>query len=175
MTGDARLFFAASPAPEAQRELGNVAEALERQCGGRAVPVRNMHLTLVFLGNVARSRMARVEAVAATVKAPRFELRLDRVAWWRHNRIVWAGAARCPESLAALVKALEQGLSSEEFHFDARPYVPHVTLLRKARRAPAAAEVPGVAWPVSRFALMESVPRAGGPVYEMLREWPLAT
>jgi len=169
----ARLFFAVWPAPEIQRALGDLAQALRRDCGGRALPARNIHLTLVFLGNVERSRMARIEEIAAAVTAPSFELNVDRVEYWRHNRIVWAGVEHSPEALAALVARLAQPLTSEGFRFDERPYVPHITLLRDARRPPPAAAVPAVAWPVARFALVESAPRERGRVYEVVREWPL--
>ncbi|MBI3043769.1 MAG: RNA 2',3'-cyclic phosphodiesterase [Betaproteobacteria bacterium] len=169
----ARLFFAVWPAPEIQRALGDLAQALRRDCGGRALPARNIHLTLVFLGNVGRDRLSRIEEIAAAVTAPCFDLSLERVEYWRHNRIVWAGVERCPEALAALVARLAQALTPEGFRFDERPYVPHITLLRDARRPPRVATVPAIAWPVAMFALVESVPRERGRVYEVVREWPL--
>lgn len=169
----ARLFLAAWPAPEIQHSLGALARALQRECGGRAVPSRNIHLTLVFLGNVTRGRQARIESLAATVAAPRLELSVDRVEYWRHNRIVWAGVGECPAALSGLVAGLEGALVAEGFRFERRPYVPHVTLLRNARRAPAAAVTPAIAWPVERYALVESVQKEGGRVYVVRREWPL--
>jgi 2'-5' RNA ligase len=173
LTGDARLFFAAWPAPEIQRALGGLGLALQRECGGRALPARNIHLTLVFLGDVARGRLADLQALAAETVAPSFHLDLDHVEYWRHNRVVWAGVARCPDALQLLVQRLEQCLSALSFRFDRRPYAPHVTLLRNARRAPANAAIRNVGWPVSRFALVESVPHGRGRSYEVMREWPL--
>ena len=173
MTGGARLFFAVWPAPEIQRALGELGKALQRRCGGRAIVAGNIHLTLVFLGDVARDRLPRLDAVAAAISAPPFDLSVNRVEYWRHNRIVWAGVERCPDALQSLVAHLEQALVAEGFHFDRRPYVPHVTLLRNARRAPSDAATRAVAWPVIRFALVESVARERGRVYEVLREWPL--
>lgn len=175
MTGDARLFFAAWPTPEIQRSLGELGRRLQRECGGRALPARNIHLTLVFLGNVARERLEELAALAKGITAPRFEFDVDHVEYWRHNRIVWAGIAHCPDALRMLVQRLEQCLSSSGFQFDRRPYAPHVTLLRNARRVPVNTAVRAVAWPVSRFALVESAPRAGGRSYEVMREWPLGT
>jgi 2'-5' RNA ligase len=168
-----RLFFAAWPAPEVQQALGKLAQDLKHECGGRAIPTRNIHLTLVFLGDVARDRLAQLEALAAAVTAPRFSLDVDRVEYWRHNRIVWAGIERCPEALLELVKRLESGLASADFRCDQRAYAPHITLLRNARRAPADATMRTVAWSVSRFALVESAQREKGRAYEVLKDWPL--
>jgi len=169
----ARLFFAAWPAPEVQQALERQARDLMRECGGRSISARNIHLTLVFLGDVARERLPRLETLAAAVSGACFDLNVDRVDYWRHNRIVWAGITSCPEALLALVERLEQGLSSAGFRFDKRSYLTHITLLRNARRAPPGSAIPAIAWPVGRFALVESAQRGRGRVYEVLREWPL--
>ena len=169
----ARLFFAAWPPAAVQQGLGKLARNLARECGGRAILTRNIHLTLVFLGDIDRERLAQLEALAARVTSARFDLDVDRVEYWRHNRIVWAGVERCPEPLHELVKRLELGLSSAGLRFDKRAYAPHITLLRNARRAPANATMRTIAWPVARFALVESVRREKGRAYEVLKEWPL--
>jgi 2'-5' RNA ligase len=173
LTGSARLFLAAWPTPDLQGALGRLAASLQQECGGRALPTRNIHLTLVFLGEVARDRMANLAHLAAGITTPRFELEVDRIEYWRHNRIVWAGVTRCPDALPKLVEHLEHSLSSAGFRFDKRSHVPHVTLLRNARRGPADATLRPLPWPVSRFALVESVPRDQGRFYDVLREWPL--
>lgn len=175
MAGEtARLFFAAWPAPAVQQALAEVSGQLTPVCGGRAIRASNIHLTLVFLGDIPRERLQRLELRALAIAAPPFELNVDRVEYWRHNRIVWAGVTQCPPALLALVTQLEAGLSAESFRLERRPYVPHITLLRDARRAPAAPVMPAVCWPVARFALVKSTARDTGRAYEVLREWPLA-
>ena len=176
MTSDrslARLFFAAWPAPELQEKLGSLAQDLKRECGGRATAAGNIHLTLAFLGDVERSRVARFESIAASIKARRFDLLVEHVEYWQHNRIVWAGVSGCPDALQALVKDLGRALAPEGFRPERRPYVPHITLLRNARRAPVASAIDPIGWPVSRLALVESVRRESGRAYGVLREWPL--
>ncbi len=169
----ARLFFAAWPAPVVQQALERQAQELVRECGGRVIPARNIHLTLVFLGDVGRDRLPRLEAIAAAISAPRFELDVNRVEYWRHNRIVWAGIERCPDALQSMVNQFVQALSAEGFRCDKRSYVPHITLVRNARRAPPGSAIPDIAWPVTRYALVESAQRGRGRVYELLRQWPL--
>jgi 2'-5' RNA ligase len=169
----ARVFFAAWPPPEVQQALGDIARQAQEECGGRAVPAHNIHLTLVFIGDVARGRVADLEALAATVVAPRFDLAIDRLGYWRHNRILWAGVEECPQALRTLVERLQQPAAAAGFRIERRPYVPHVTLRRDAQRAPANTRI-RVEWPVTEFALVESAQRERGRVYEVLRRWPLA-
>lgn len=168
----ARLFFAAWPPPEAQRALGRIAARLANGCGGRALPARNIHLTLAFLGEVARERLPELEAAAAGVTAPPFELRLDHLGYWKHNRVLWAGVSGGEAQLRSLASGVERALEEKGFRFDRRAYAPHVTLLRNARRAPASPAMPAVAWPVNGHALVESVPLGRGRLYRVLRRWP---
>jgi len=174
VTGDtARLFFAVWPTPQVQRALGEIARRAQHECGGRAVQHSNIHLTLVFLGNLPRERIAILKAIALKVQGHRFTLKVDRLEYWRHNRILWAGTRDTPEALQALVTRLQDALAGADFKFDRRPYVPHITLLRDARRALAEDRCPEVAWPVDGFALVESAPRERGREYRVLRSWPL--
>jgi RNA 2',3'-cyclic 3'-phosphodiesterase len=173
VTGDsARVFFAAWPPPEVQRTLGDIAQRAQEECGGRAVPADNIHLTLVFIGDVSRSRLAELEALGATIAAPRFSLVVDRLEYWRHNRILWAGVGECPQALRTLVERLQEPVAAAGFRIERRPYVPHVTLRRDARGASANTSI-RVDWPVTEFALVESAQRERGRAYEVLHRWPL--
>ena len=133
----------------------------------------NIHLTLVFLGDVEAGRIPDLCALAQSVVAPGFELAIDNVSYWRHNRIVWTGPGLCPDALRTLVADLESALKSSGFCFDERSYMPHITLLRNARRAPAAQMIAAVSWHVADFVLVQSVRRDNGTAYEPVGRWPL--
>lgn len=167
-----RLFFALWPEPGLQRELGRRAQAIGRASGGRATRAGNIHLTLVFLGDVAAERTAAVRAAADGANGAACELTLDRVGYWKHNRIAWAGTDTTPPALAALVAALEGRLAAAGFAFDRRPYVPHVTLVRAARAAESPRFRP-LAWPCREFVLVQSVRDAQGARYEVIGRWDL--
>jgi RNA 2',3'-cyclic 3'-phosphodiesterase len=168
----ARVFFAAWPSPEVQRALGDIARQAQEECGGRAVPAHNVHLTLVFIGDIPHDRVAELETLGAAVTAPRFDLVVDRLDYWRHNRILWAGAGECPQALRTLVERLQEPVAAAGFRIERRPYVPHVTLRRDSRGGPANTRI-RVDWPVTEFALVESAQRERGRVYEVLRRWAL--
>lgn len=167
------MFFALWPDEEAARRLARLSQSMARQCGGRAMRRETLHLTLAFIGSVDGAQLAQLRRVAGQVGAPAFDLELDRVAWWRHNRIVWAGTAATPPALEALARDLGQGLRDAGFRLDERPFGVHVTLVRNARAAGDAAEPAAVAWPVREFLLVESVLQPQGASYRPLERYPL--
>ena len=167
--GRARVFFAIRPEEPVREALAAAALRAREECGGRATARPKIHLTLFFVGEVERSRIPELEACAAAVTAPAFELSTDVLGYWRHNRIVWAGTRSAPPALSILVAALTAKLAEIGYRGEDRPYVPHVTLVRNARSAPRNAALDAPQWDVREFVLVES---AEGR-YEPLAGWPL--
>ncbi len=169
----ARLFFALWPDATVRGGLYRIAQSAHQDCGGRIVHRDNLHLTLVFLGDVARAKIPQLEAMAGQLHGAGFGLEFGATGYWRRNRIVWAAPLATPGPLRGLVAALEQALQQAGFAFDRHghknEYVPHLTLIRDAR-APAALPPLAFDWPVDDFALVES---ARGAEYRVLARWPL--
>ena len=161
------------PDAAARDKLYRAAQVLHRECGGRIVHRDNLHLTLVFLGSVAREKLPQLEHIARQQHGAAFDLAFGATGYWRHNRIVWAAPQATPELLRDLVAALEVSLEPAGFKFDRRPYVPHMTLIRDARM-PAILPRLAFAWPVADFALVESARGAKGPEYRVLARHALA-
>lgn len=168
----ARVFFALWPDDGVRDALDIHARQLHRGCGGRAMRRENLHLTLVFVGDVAVGRLDELKSAAGAVCGSSFELVLDRLGYWRHNRIVWASPLTVPEALRDLVSSFEGRLKQAGFEFDQRPHAPHVTLLRDAR-APGAPPPLHLGWPVGDFVLVESVQGPRGAEYRVLARWKL--
>jgi 2'-5' RNA ligase len=143
------------------------------RCGGRPTPPDKIHLTLLFVGNVQETRLDGLKAAAAAAAGARFELTFDRLEYWRHNRIVWAGATSLPPALVALVSRLEKNVQDLGHHFDPRPYAAHVTLLRNARPGELF-EPPALLWHAKEFVLVQSVLNPRGSRYSVIARWPLA-
>jgi 2'-5' RNA ligase len=168
-----RLFFALWPDEALERRLMRLVDRVVLACGGRGVAAGKLHLTLVFLGDVERERVAPLRALAASVNGPQVELTLDRLGYWHHNLIAWAGTSAVPEALAGLVAALEARLRAAGYAFDRRPYVPHVTLARNARcRGRLTLEEP-LLWRADEFVLVRSTRGNGTTHYEAIGRWPL--
>jgi RNA 2',3'-cyclic 3'-phosphodiesterase len=169
----ARLFFALWPSESVQARLAALANDARAECGGRAMAQANIHLTLFFVGSTERTRVPALERAAAHARAKPFSLVIDRLGYWRHNHIVWAGATECPPELSTLAATLRDALAAEGVQGEERPYAPHVTLVRDAQRKPAQSRIESCTWPADDFALVESVPAQGGVRYEPRARWRL--
>ena len=160
-----RLFFALWPDAATRAALERWSVAIHRVAGGRATRPDSIHMTLAFLGDCDPDRLDGLKAAAAGVRTEPFELVLDEAGFWKHNRIAWTGATQTPEALATLVDDLRSGLVAAGFAFDPKPFVPHVTLVRKARPAFAMPALEPIRWRVTGFVLVRSVMRPAGSDY----------
>jgi len=179
-----RLFFALWPPEAVAGHLHAVAVDAAQSVGGRIMRAETLHLTLAFLGEVSLGKLDELCAIGAGIDVPVAALCLDRLGWWRHNHVLWAGVseARAPETLHVLASTLAGRLSEAGFHLELRAFFPHVTLLRKAgvgqppdtdlvARLPALGEV---VWPVCDFVLLRSLPSTVGADYRIVGRWPLS-
>ena len=176
MTGQntQRLFFALWPDDEVRVRLRRAASVLEG-VRGRRVAVGNLHITLVFLGNVSAEGRACAESAAAAVRGTAFTLVLDRIGAFPRARVVWLGPSRVPDVLGELASSLNARVAACGLDLDRRPYHPHLTLLRKVSRPPAPTQLEEpVPWPVREFALIESRNTAQGVEYHPVGTWTLA-
>jgi 2'-5' RNA ligase len=164
------LFFALWPGESVREQLAAWSRELHAACGGRAIEARDLHLTLAFLGEVAPESMGEVERAAGEVKPRAATLVLDRPGFWKHNRIVWAGASSFPPELGALSLDLRGALARSGLAFDAKQFVSHVTLLRDAREPVTIPALAPIRWEWEGFVLAGSSPRPGRR-YEILRGW----
>jgi len=167
-----RLFFALWPDDATRDALNRTGKWLHQHWGGRRMRADTLHITLAFLGSTPAEQLDALVACADTVQTDAFELILDQAGYWRHNRIGWLGASETPSQHFELFGALNAALQAAGFFVDARPHVPHVTLLRKS----AGGEIPEclpVHWPISEFVLVKSVTESDGAHYEVTRRWPL--
>ncbi|NNM81107.1 MAG: RNA 2',3'-cyclic phosphodiesterase [Burkholderiales bacterium] len=162
-----RVFFALWPDEATRWRLEAVSKLLHRCCDGKVTRPESIHLTLAFLGEVEDSQP--LCAIASKISANSFEINIDRAGYWKHNRIAWAGTSEIPSALAELEKKLRTALEASGYLLEKRPFLPHVTLLR---RGFAPKTLPGFEpfqWSVSAFCLVRS--SDGG--YEILEKWPL--
>lgn len=167
-----RLFFALWPSQEVRLGLAEVMASLQVR-RAKPVPAENLHITLLFLGSVTAQTRICAEKIAAGIAGHPFELSLDQIGFWPQSGILWLGARELPESLAALVRDLHLGVAGCGIDLDARPFKPHVTLMRKALVVRRERPLVAVAWRVDDFALVKSKTTRDGSHYQVLTSWRL--
>jgi RNA 2',3'-cyclic 3'-phosphodiesterase len=170
-----RVFFALPPAAEVRAPLAHLAREVAASTGGRASAEDSIHLTLAFVGDVAREREPVLHAIGSRMRGARFELALDRLGGFRHARVAWIAPSAVPRALLDLQHAIVAALMAQDFAVDSRPFTAHVTLARHCRNLPlatAACATP-VDWPVREFSLWQSTTAAGGAHYRELARWLL--
>lgn len=184
-TAPLRLFVALRlPAPV----TAPIADATARmRTVGRVrwSPLRDLHVTLAFLGTTPA---ARVDDVAATLAAsaarrPPLDLVAEGAGAFpsvHRPRVVWIGMAPAP-ALLALQSDVARGLRALGFDLDRRRFHPHITIGRVSREGPDPALEPEIgacavraAWRAERMSLMRSDRGPVGARHTEVASWPFA-
>ena len=186
-----RVFLAIEIPENVKDRLVEVQERLRpRLAGVRWERREKLHLTLVFLGEIAEARLEELkETVKECLKGARgFDLSLKGVGFFpspRRPRVVWIGIEE-EFKIGELAERLEKALEEAGFEFDKKPFHPHVTIGRvdlrrtpgrEGGRAVGLAEklgsvggflLKGVEFEVDSVVIMRSELRPTGSVYTVL-------
>jgi len=177
-----RVFFGLSLPDHLCNRL--TVEALSLRLPRRVDPL-DLHLTLVFLGEIAPDLLDPLHEAAESISMPGFVLRLQGFGLFGKDRphALWAGVA--PEAgLTALQSKLETALRRAGASPEKRRFLPHVTLGRFAPQPPEEAArleravVHGAGFrsepfEVRDFVFFRSHPGGEAPHYEDLARYPL--
>jgi 2'-5' RNA ligase len=167
-----RLFFALWPDAQIRQELAHIA-ADYRPAKSRAIPISNLHATLIFLGKQKEESVTVIQDAASRVHGKAFTLILQQLQVWRRPQVLSLCPEDMPEELQVVHSQLRDELLNIGVAVEERRYRPHVTLARKVRHNIAVSSLPApVVWPVAGFSLIESVPVEGGVQYQELETWP---
>ena len=168
-TATVRSFIALLPDEQVRQQLAAWRDAWTWPRSATPVKSARLHITLHFLGDVARDRIPELADALAVPFTP-FMLHLDRLALWPHGIAVLEPQA-VPDALLALHGALAVPLREQGLPIDTRPFRPHVTLARRAQGAvfPVAGSV--TEWHIGSYALMASTWGMDGG-YTILRTYP---
>jgi 2'-5' RNA ligase len=134
--GVKRLFVAVDIGDEVRRNLQAEQDLLRRKWPDvKWVAVGNVHLTLVFLGDVYVELVPRLGDVLDGVSAvtPPFTCTVAGLGAFgsrRSPRVVWAGVTGGREPLVALQRQVDEGVRALGLRTEARAFAPHLTLAR---------------------------------------------
>lgn len=164
-----RCFIACWPGPGIARRLEELSGSIQNSAGGRKIPRKNIHITLAFLGNLVSAQRAAAGACCPALPES-FTLTLDRIGFFKHGGIVWAGARTPDPEFVHFVEQLRYSLRRVGFRIDARPFTPHLTLLRRARKRPRV-KLDAMEWTIGDYTLATSELTPEGSQYSIVKRW----
>ncbi len=147
------------------------------------VETDNLHLTLLFIGNINKTRIAELAEIADGVAAEMdpFDVVVARLGLFpadsKEPKVLSIDVRGMDKSLQRLHARLHDALSQREFDLERRPYKPHLTLARitsiktGSRLAPLAASHANklqTKFTASEVVLFESQLQAEGSTYNDL-------
>ena len=163
-----RLFVALWPDDDVRPQLVTHAAQWTWPEGCTWYLPEDWHLTLHFLGPVKADRVADIMALAAVPFQP-FTLTLDQPMCWPHGL-----AVLCMSQVRAPLRALYEGLGAAlrrlDLPVETPPYLPHVTLARRANAAILPGRPTPVVWQARRYVLVVST-GATSPRYRVIHQY----
>ena len=177
---DKRLFVAIDPPVAIRQQLASICGGLP---GARWTEPAQLHLTLVFIGEVSGRVFLDIREALDEIAARSFALRCKGVGFFPPRglpRVVWAGIEGC-EQLMLLQRKIATRLFHLGVEMENRKFSPHLTLARLDATPPAKVgqylEAHGLftseAFAVDRFLLYASVLGRKGATHSSEREYRL--
>ncbi|QSX33075.1 RNA 2',3'-cyclic phosphodiesterase [Shewanella avicenniae] len=141
----------------------------------KPVAAANLHMTLLFLGNVTDEQQQRLQQYIDSLLLPRFTQPLSQLDFWPKPKILCLRQAEVAPPLLAMqqqIAAFASNLLPLQQHDS---YRPHVTLARKAKYLPtlAAKSIPHISLAPTALQLYQSINLGAGVQYPILQSWPL--
>jgi 2'-5' RNA ligase len=130
-----RLFIAINFDDEVKGRLAAIQNGLrENSLGGNFSLYDNLHLTLVFLGEVASSRVGLLQKIMDNGADSSFSLCIRGIGSFSRGGgdILWAGI-EANKSLSELYGRLYDQIADGGFVLESRKFTPHLTLAREVR------------------------------------------
>ncbi len=179
-----RTFIALEAPPAPRACLAEKLRWLRPTSGVNWVKEENLHLTLLFLGDVDSARIPELDRIlaAASGRGAPFDLALKGLELFPYKapRLIWASLEAREDSLNQWRKSLLSDIRAEGFEPDAKPLKLHITLGRIKSALPPdlerdilQSEVERGAFAYDSVTLYRSVLKPEGPTYHSLSQYLL--
>ncbi len=152
MSQSHRLFFALWPDNTTRHAL----TVWQSFLSGRKTPANNLHMTLIFLGEQPKEKISELSQLMNTISFNTIEFTLDKIGYFSHSQISWAGSQKIPSSVFYLHKQLASALTKKSISFDKRnQFKPHITLARHSNHLNKN-DLNPIVWKTNQLLLVES-------------------
>jgi 2'-5' RNA ligase len=155
----------------------------------RWVDVENIHLTIVFMGNINEQEIPHMSQAIEKVclRYPPFHVSLKSLGAFpntRRPRVIWLGLQGDTEKMSFFKKALQKHLKPFGIKEEKRSFKPHLTLGRFKNPGPVDSlldnfigtykDLSGPECPLNELILFKSDLKPGGAEYTKLKTWSLS-
>jgi RNA 2',3'-cyclic 3'-phosphodiesterase len=164
-----RLFFALWPDDNTRQQCTNITTAIQN-ANTSPVTAANLHVTLVFLGQVTSDQEIILKQQAATIPVPEIILCFNQLSFWKKPKVLCLTATECSPESMMLVEPLSNLAKNLNIPIDEHPYQPHVTLIKKVK-APTTLDFEPITWHSNAFCLVESCSLPTGIEYRVIETW----
>jgi 2'-5' RNA ligase len=184
-----RSFLAFELPPDIKRMVKDISEDIRRtRLDLKCVKVDNIHLTVVFMGNIRSEDVRAIgeEAGDVCVDFDPFEIALKGLGVFpntRRPRVLWLGLEVETERISSFRDSLQERLLDFGVSEEKRAFTPHLTLgrFRKPERNDPLlgdiisryADIKGPAGRLEELIMFKSELRPGGAEYTKLNSFPL--
>ena len=128
-----RLFIAVNFNEDIKMKIKNIQDEFKKiSIKGNFTLYENLHLTLIFLGEVPSSKINDIKEVMMQIELDSFKLKFNNTGMFKRNGgdIYWAGIEK-NNSLEKVHKYLCEKLTIKGFNIEKRAFKPHLTLARE--------------------------------------------
>ncbi len=159
-----RLFVALRLSDEMLKSLTDVMHDLKKQgIKGNYVPMKNLHLTLAFIGET--DDVSAVKEALKGISVKPFRLTLSDMGTF--GDILWAGV-KGNQGLSTVARQVRDALDTAQVTYDRKKFEPHITLIRKMSGNWKKVSAPKGEMMVKGISLMKSSQKDGRTVYTEL-------
>lgn len=186
-----RAFIAINLDPEIRGYLSSLQQNLNLDAAKvkvNWVEEKNLHLTLKFLGNISPSQieLIEIELKKITSQYPSFFIKLlpeiGVFPSYKMPRVIWVGIKEGAAELTEIYNLVETRLYKKGFPRESKNFSTHITLGRvkylkdkdSLIRSLKSIHLESFSQKVKSIELMESKLTPQGPLYGIIRQYPLA-
>lgn len=176
-----RSFIAVEIPDKTRTEITKMLDTFAKQdTGARWIKQDNLHITLIFLGEVSQEFLhnAQTELTSVAKNQKSFEMSLKNIGAFpsqRAPRIIWIGVDKGSDELIDLQSKIESSLTKIGYKPETRKFHPHLTIGRVKFRFnnPKIFETnyQSETFAVKSVVLFKSTLMPQGPIYEKIKEF----
>lgn len=129
-----RLFVAINFNDQSKATIASIQSKLMQYAKGSYTPPENIHLTLVFLGEISPKKIIFIKQAMNQIIVEQVKIQFSHTGFFKRNEgdIWWIGLQQ-NDKLIKLQKDLRIALIKQGFNIEERFFKPHITLGRRIR------------------------------------------